>query len=222
LDGYIYNIQELLDAFRSVSSYILENKIKICFFIDGLDECEGDPNDIIKRIIWLNSLPNIKTCVSSRPRNEFNGAFGQTSLRKLLIENFNRPDIEQYVRDTLEEHVDYQELQRRDNSDLDLVKDVVDAANGVFLWVYLVVQSLVDGLTNGDRIIYLQRSLHLLPMAMKDLFESMFNNIDKYYQDEAAHMLLVALAARNPLPLSTYYFIEHYDRAWALRLDRLR
>jgi hypothetical protein len=133
LDGYIFNIQELWDAFRSVSSYILENKIKICFFIDGLDECEGDPNDIIHLIVWFNSLPNIKTCVSSRPRNEFYGAFGQTGLRKLLMENFNRPDIEQYVRDTLEKHVDYQELQKRGNSDLDLVKDVVDAANGVFL-----------------------------------------------------------------------------------------
>jgi hypothetical protein len=212
-------LPELLAALASIVSQLVANKIKFCFFIDGLDEYKGKPNDIIPLIETFISSPNIKTCVSSRPWNEFEKVYGQTISRKLYIEEFNRPDIERYVRDTLESDVTYQELQETDDSTPDLVKDVVNAASGVFLWVYLVVQSLIDGLTNGDRILDLQRRLRVLPKTLKEFFKSIFNNIDEFYMEQTAHMFLVTLVARNTLPLLAYWFIEQDDPNFAMKLE---
>jgi hypothetical protein len=204
-------LTDLLAAFERISSHLVENKVKFCFFVDGLDEYEGKPNDIIPLIETFTSSPNIKTCISSRPWNEFEKAFGHTNSRKLYMEEFNRPDIERYVRDTLEKDVTYQKLQETDYSTPDLVKEVVDAASGVFLWVFLVVQSLLDGLTNGDRIIDLQRRLRLLPKTLKEYFKSTFSNIDDFYLEQTAHMFLITLAAQKILPLLTYWFIGQVD-----------
>ncbi|KAH8764057.1 hypothetical protein BGZ57DRAFT_828574 [Hyaloscypha finlandica] len=211
-------LPELLVAFERISSLLVTKNIKFCFFIDGLDEYSGKPNEIIPLIEALGSSPNIKTCVSSHPWNEFEKAYGQSRSRKLYMEEFNGPDIERYVRDTLEKDPTYQELQEMENTTPDLVKDVVDAASGVFLWVYLVVQSLLDGLLNGDSIANLQRRIRQLPKTLKEFFKSMFNNIEVFYLEQTAHIFLVTLKSFGTLPLLGYWFIEQEDD-FAIKLE---
>jgi phage terminase small subunit len=204
-------LSELLAAFERISSLIVTNNVKFCFFIDGLDEYSGKPNEIIPLIETFGSSPNIKTCVSSRPWNEFEKVYGQNRSRKLYMEKFNRPDIERYVRDTLEKDPTYQELQEMEDGTPDLVKDVVDSASGVFLWVYLVVQSLLDGLSNEDSISNLQRRLRRLPKDLKEFFKSILNHIDEFYMEQTAHIFLATLSANDTLPLLSYWFIEQED-----------
>ena len=43
-------MRQLLKTFRSISSHMTLAKIKFCFFIDGLDEYEGKPDDIIRLV----------------------------------------------------------------------------------------------------------------------------------------------------------------------------
>jgi hypothetical protein len=211
-------LSKLVAAFGRISSLLMTNTIKFCFFIDGLDEYSGKPNEIIPLIETLCSSPNIKICVSSRPWNEFEKIYGQSRSRKLYMEEFNKSDIERYVRDTLEKDVTYRELQETEDTTPDLVKDVVDASSGVFLWVYLVVQSLLDGLTNEDSITNLQRRLQYLPKTLKEFFRSIFNNIDEFYMEQTAHIFLVTIAAYRALPLLTYWFIEQEDD-FAIKLE---
>jgi len=142
----ILNTSELLAAFQRISTSLATSKIRICFFIDGLDEYEGRPDDIIKLIEILKFLPHIKMCVSSRPWNEFEKDFGQDDSRKLYMRDLARNDIELYVRDTPGEGPSYQELKKRDYRSLDLVRDIVEAASCVFLCVFLVVRLLLGGL----------------------------------------------------------------------------
>jgi hypothetical protein len=125
---------------------------KFSFFIDGLDEHDGKPDDIIQLIELLKSSLHVKLCVSSRPLNEFERAFGQGHSKKPYMQDLTRGDIELYVRGTLEGGLGFQELKQRDYGCLDLVYDVIEATKGVFLWVFLVVRSLLKGLTNADRI----------------------------------------------------------------------
>ncbi|KUJ14272.1 uncharacterized protein LY89DRAFT_133939 [Mollisia scopiformis] len=49
---------------------------------------------------------------------------------------------------------------------------------GVFLWVTLVVLSLSEGLTDGDRLSDLQKRLDLLPSDLEDLFWRILNSVD--------------------------------------------
>jgi hypothetical protein len=204
-------VPEMLEAFKRITSHLNESKTKFCFFIDALDEYEGKPNDIIRLVETLKASPNIKMCVASRSWNEFERVYGNDSSRKLYIQDLTRPDIEIYVRDTLQNNVDYQTLQETDEGTPDLVKDIVDAANGVFLWVYLVVDSLLDGLMNEDKVIDLQRRLRQLPTELKQYFRHIFDRIDDHYREQTTHVFRVALAAHDTLPLLAYWFMDKID-----------
>jgi hypothetical protein len=91
------------------------------------------------------------------------------------------------------------------------VKDIVDAANGGFLWVYLVVESLLEGLMNEDRIIDLQRRLRQLPTELKQYFRHMFDRIDDHYREQTAYVFQVTLAVHDTLPLLAYWFMDKID-----------
>jgi hypothetical protein len=62
----ILTVPALLGTLRKISTLTLSDT-KFCFFVDGLDEYEGRPADIIELIDILMSFPNVKACVSSRP-----------------------------------------------------------------------------------------------------------------------------------------------------------
>jgi hypothetical protein len=111
------------------------------------------------------------------------------------MQDLTRNDIELYVRDTLREDPSYQELKKRDHRSLDLVRDIVEAASGIFLWVFLVVRSLLEDLTNVDRIVDLQRRLRLLPTDLNKSFERILSTINEFYQKQTAHMFQITLTA---------------------------
>lgn len=76
---------------------------KICFFIDGLDEYDGDHEEIatlFNDVSWETC--NIKLCVSSRPWLVFDEAFRGSPL--LLLQDLTYNDIEAYVSDKLDSH----------------------------------------------------------------------------------------------------------------------
>lgn len=118
-------LPELQAAFERIATHLATLKIKFCFFIDGLDEYDGKPDEIIPIVHSLKSSPYVKMCVSSRRWNQFEKAFGQDSSRKLYIEIYTTKDIELYVRDTLEKDIDYQDMKETDESSVDLVKEIV-------------------------------------------------------------------------------------------------
>jgi hypothetical protein len=210
---------KLLGAFQGISTHIATAKVKFCFFIDGLDEYEGKPGDIIRLIELLKSTLQVKICVSSRPWNEFEKDFGQDRSKKLYMQDLTRGDIELYVRDILENDVGFQELKQRDSHCLDLIQDVVDAAKGVFLWVFLVVRSLLEGLTNADRIVDLQRRLRLLPTDLNEYFERILFTVDNFYRKQTAQMFRVTLAAYDTLPSLCYWFVDQEDPSLMEKLE---
>jgi hypothetical protein len=122
---------------------------KFCLFIDGLDEYDGEPLDIIKLFIRTSKLPNVKICLSSRPLYDFVIMFRSGPTLRLQDLTFN--DIKQYVDDELGANDQMQELQRRNPEEAPkLVLEIIDKADGVFLWVKLVVLSLLRGLRNSE------------------------------------------------------------------------
>jgi len=199
---------QLLNTLQAISMHLNMSRTRFCFFIDGLDEYEGNSNEIIRLIELLKSSLQVKMCISSRPWNEFEKAFGQDQSKKFYMQDLTKKDIRLYIRETLEEDIGFQELKQRDNRSLDLVQDIVDAAQGVFLWVFLVVRSLLEGLTNADRILDLQRRLRLLPTDLNEYFERILFTVVNFYRREAAQMFQVTLTSLRPLSLINYWFID--------------
>ena len=202
-----WSSKELFDTFELFSRQRVVS-CKVCCFVDGLDEYDGEHFDVIKTLkSWIKS-GNIKICISSRPWNVFEQAFSWNVNQKLLLQDLTREDIELYVKQRLEEHQSFSRLIERDSRYLDLIRGVVDKAQGVFLWVYLVVRSLRRGLTNEDDIMTLQRRLDELPSDLEEYFKKMLTAIDNVYREETAQIFLVTLHATSPLPVMAFDFMK--------------
>ena len=213
------SVQGLLETLRALSSALVDSEAKFCFFIDGLDEGEDKPNDMIESIRRLRKLPNLKLCLSSRPWNEFEEEFGKDCTRKLYMQDFNSQDISAYVYDTFANDENYQELEDKELPGEALIKEIVKAANGVFLWVFLVVRSFQEGLKNGDRVLDLNKRLQLLPTDLNDYFKKIvLSDVGEFYHGHSAEMFIITLEASEDLPLIAYWFTEE-DVDYVLKLD---
>jgi hypothetical protein len=73
-------------------------------------------------------------------------------------------DIKLYVTTNLSQSRVFTALQHEDaESSSDLIQKVTTKALGVFLWVHLVTHSLLDGLSDGERLSELHHRLDSLP-----------------------------------------------------------
>ena len=181
---------------------------KFCFFIDGLDEYSGDHADLVHVLGQVAALSNVKICLSSRPWEIFKAAYDNNTDRRLYLQDLTRKDIELFTLAMLEESEEYRQEQAHDPRYSDLVRQITNKAQGVFLWVFLVVRSLVEGLRNGDSISILERRLEALPDELEQLFKRMIDEVEKVYKQKAAQTFQVVLAAQEPLPLMVYSFVH--------------
>jgi hypothetical protein len=79
----------------------------------------------------------------------------------------------------------------------------VSKADGVFLWVVLVVKSLVSGLRNGDGIVYLRRRLEKIPSDIEKLYAHMLSSIDLLDMEDASQMIQIFWRSGHDLDLAT-------------------
>jgi hypothetical protein len=113
------------------------------------------------------------------------------------------------VKDNLEQDLRFKRLKRQDGlATTELVEEIRSKSCGVFLWVYLVVRSLLRGLRNSDRIPDLRRRLYELPGELEEYFELMLDSIEKVYQQTTARIFKVMIAAQGTLPILAFHFLD--------------
>ncbi|KAJ0275069.1 hypothetical protein COL940_009008 [Colletotrichum noveboracense] len=196
--------------------------LKICLFIDGLDEYHGDYGDLTNFLVQLSKNDNIKICVSSRPYSLFDTTFG--GLPRLKLEELTHNDILTYSFTKFSNNFRVCELQR-DDPDLArrLATAITNKASGVFLWVKLVVRSLCEGLDKFDRISDLENRLRELPKDLLELYMHMLKSVEKRYVTQASKLLQIVHRATKPLTLLQLAFAdmedEELDVAWKSGLN---
>ncbi|KAI1466139.1 uncharacterized protein F4812DRAFT_452049 [Daldinia caldariorum] len=204
-----WTTKELLDALISLPTLMVPDCLFI--FIDGLDEYSGEHEALLQIIKSLGKLPNIKLCVASRPWLDFIDAF-EDSPWKLYLQHLTNSDIEMYVRDHLEPHPRFKQLRIRDeNAARGLVEKITSRAQGVFLWVYLVVKSMIRGLVNADSMRDLHRRLDDLPQQLEDFFDRILASIDDFYKTRTSRVFLVLAHSRTPMSLISFYFLDREE-----------
>ena len=161
---------------------------RFCFFVDGLDEYSSDIYSGIKLLQTLSQSPAIKVIVSSRPIPVCAAAF--STFPGLRLQDLTKKDIVSYVESTVGCHPYMTELQRSDSlGTARILKDLVRKASGVFLWVVLACQSLLEGFASFDSIADLQRRIDELPPELEDLFRHIIERIPVRYRAQAAELL---------------------------------
>jgi hypothetical protein len=160
--------------------------VKLAIFIDGLDEFEGDHKDIAEFIYSLAS-PKVKIVISSRPINACLHVFRQCP--GLRLQGLTMRDMEVFVEGNLVSHQTMVQMSRQYPTDTrEIVSEIQEKAEGVFLWVRLVVRLLVDGLESGDSMIDLRKSLRSLPRDLRDIYRRMISKINVQLQVQAAQI----------------------------------
>ena len=191
--------------------------VRFCFHIDGLDEYNGDHIKMIEILKSLARAPSVKILVSSRPLNCFRDAFGGTRDQKLDLHSLTMEDITLFARETLQKYAG--EICLRDSAlGESLVTEIAKRAQGVFLWVYLVVRSLRDGILNGDSTTILQKRLRAIPTDLEPFFEQILRTVDPVYSEYMARTLLVALDSPFPLKIVHYSFLDEENPNYGFQL----
>jgi hypothetical protein len=206
VDSEPWSFDELLNVFDQLAKQTLISS-KMCFFVDGLDEYEGNHTELTRLVKILASSSSIKLCVSSRPWNPFIRAFGGNE-QQLKLEDLTKDDIKHYVQSKLQENERFRELEKQDPRCNDIVADMVQRAQGVFLWVYLVVDSLLKGLDEGDDARDLRGRLESLPDGLEEYFRHMLQTIDPSYREQTYRIFQVTVQALQPLPVMAFSFLE--------------
>jgi hypothetical protein len=187
-EEFTWTLTELKVLFEALLSSSAED-IRICLFIDGLDEyrprdlstnCEQvewtSPSTILPRKINeghreivqiikdMAQSSSLKLCVTSRPLDVFAAAF--TNCKQVKLSNLTRNDIRNYVIHRLKVAASDQMallMEHLPDSMSTLSWEIVTKAEGVFLWVKLVLDHLSYLAECGESFEHLMTELSRLP-----------------------------------------------------------
>lgn len=169
-----WSVEHLNHAISLVADQQLVD-LDLCIFMDALDEHDGPPEFICRFIQNIasseGSRTRLKILFSSRPWQPFIDAFGHS--HGIQIHEYTENDIRELCLHTIRpENPGFAEI-------LQLVEEIVHQARGVFLWVKLVLNDLLDsaaGLTTSGI------DTGLLYSALMDVLKSLPTDLEQYYK----------------------------------------
>ena len=196
------DLQEALTAITGQD----KSPLNVLFFIDALDEHEGNHGDLI-RVIRNSFIPkgasvvNVKFCLASRPDPAFTNAFGLCP--GLLVHEYTRDDVQWYARQQIASSILLRDIDP-DMSELHkLTGEITQRANGVFIWVRIVIKELIDRFIDGSTISQLRDILSAVPEELKDLYQRSLSRVKPEYALESYVMTQIVLCAANPQTLKS-------------------
>ena len=194
-------------------------KTKICLFIDGLDEFDGDHKEIISLFTGIAESSNhqVKICLSSRPWPVFEDAFRY--IPSLKLQDLTSDDMVQYVADNLNGHVRARRLLKRDpEKGSELVTEIVNRADGVFLWITLIMRSLLREIRNDHKVSDLQNHLRTFPTDLDELFRYTLFELQSDANLKQASQLFHLIRARETICDFTRDYTSASSTLWELAL----
>ena len=126
----------------------------------------------------------------------------------LRLQDLTRNDIRIFVSDHLGADSRFRRLQKTHYEYQNLLEDIINKAEGVFLWVFLVVRELLDGLTNMDTLTNLRLRLHLLPSDLEKYFQHILDSVDPIYKEISAQTLLLCIHSNGQLPVTCLALLD--------------
>ncbi|KAL8392276.1 hypothetical protein RB595_002465 [Gaeumannomyces hyphopodioides] len=195
-----WSLSELREGCMSLLALLPESGCKLALFLDGLDELEGEgvPGCILD-LVEAFRIAGAKVCVSSRPETEFKDHFGEQL--GMTLDEITSLDIRRYVNSNFQSTPAFKILELADAGGLaELIQAIVGGANGVFLWVKLVVEALLIDLKKGDSAQELMTTLNSLSQKSQDLaglYQGIWDRLDEDDRLSASRFFQIADASRE-------------------------
>ena len=174
----------------------------VVLFIDGFDECEGshaDQLEFLKDLVESSkgSKLSIKTCIASRADVDIQ--LRLSIYPSLAIHRHTTPDISSYVTRKLKAAWELMASQPGGTTatfDQELIDNVVRKAEGVFLWVNLVVTQLVMSIEAEAEVSDLHREVARLPEGLEQLYQRIVAKIPQNRLHESINLLQLTASTR--------------------------
>jgi hypothetical protein len=179
-----WTTKSLIMAFRCALPAFCDDRIFL--MVDGLDEYEDQYTELLDLLLESQQMEFIKLCIASRPETAILAKLN--TFPSLRLQDLNANDIDVFVRGKLGPHTNI--------ITEELIRDLIECANGVFLWAVLVANSMVSGVLDGDDIETLERRLHATPHELNALFAQLLAKIDEVHY-ETFKLCLFHLDDRN-------------------------
>lgn len=215
--GRAWTTEILVNAIVAIAA-----QVKLCMFVDGLDECDGGPQKIqclVQSLGGLTKLANVKMCVSSRPWPIFEAAYGSLASR-ILLQELTEDDIFRFTTETLvaADPVSFSQELCGDVSSYSyrrwdrfvrgqragvstqarhvrqLIDHIVWKANGSFLWTALILDSICTRLEGGEPLELLESRVEAVPQKLESYYEtSILDRISETYRSPGCSETAMAL-----------------------------
>ncbi|KAK1753952.1 hypothetical protein QBC47DRAFT_403347 [Echria macrotheca] len=184
--------------------------------IDALDEFDATKfglDSILNLVTKLREIPGMRMIISSRPEKELQRYFEH--VPGIPIQDVTATEIHSYAFDKLSPM-----LENKAELASTLANRMVSKAEGVFLWVTLVVTALLSDIEAGVTPEALQKALDSFPEDMAQLYQSIWtrqNHDNEKDRQEAAMYLRLLITAderfKNTPGLCFRYWLWQTDES---------
>lgn len=165
--GWEWHFSEIKALLESVVTPSILGQRNLVLFIDALDECDLAEikfvirffEDLASSAIKEGTKMNI--CLSSRYWPQFKIRY----CFQTRVEFANHQDIETYIHNTIEAPHD-----QDDSNLLQFRRQILEKASGIFLWVVLVVQEVLNAQDSGATLSELQNIVRKVPSDLSGLY----------------------------------------------------
>ncbi|KAI6754905.1 hypothetical protein HG530_012657 [Fusarium avenaceum] len=193
---------ELKTAFESVIMRQVGKKMFI--FIDAIDECDSNR---VRHITYFwrkitksayAACIDLNVCLSSRH-------FPSVTISdcsEIIMEQCNSRDIATYLSQRFEVGPANQEVQWQNLQD-----KIMEMSAGVFLWVVLVVDDLLQSWDEGRSVAYLTNRVERVPQGLEKLFSQMFSKLSNEMSEITVKLFQWATLSTKPLRLHEWHHI---------------
>lgn len=186
----------------------------VYLFIDGLDEFAGRHDDLLQFFFEIMATCSVKMCISSRPWEIFQESF--SNKPSLRIHDLTYHDMEAFLASNMRLSPSFVTLEQEQPRYTQVLLDqVLEKAQGVFLWVKVVTHCLIEALRAGATIEELEKLLdHLPDKRLDDFFHHILETLEPGDLDKASHYIgfMRAHEALNE-------HSSHFAHAYAINLS---
>ncbi|KAJ0422247.1 hypothetical protein BJY00DRAFT_311307 [Aspergillus carlsbadensis] len=189
--------EELCESLVNLACRLRAEEVKIVLFIDGLDEYEGyaennvdslrKTDEMVQFLMDLQRNYGVRLCVSSRPLNYFRDKF--KDCPSLAMQQLTQPDIDRYIDVRLESSQAVQDMKAADPEEVErLIRDLKSKAQGVFLWVILVVEELLLSCLDTPHMPAVRAVFDSLPSGITKLYDAIQEKATPEKQEAASKL----------------------------------
>lgn len=185
--------------------------------VDAWNHFEGELHEMTSFLRKLFELcgRRLKLCISSPQEAKIDNALASLAslgvLPRIEIDRHTQQDIEMYIKEN------YPKLTQITVEDEPLVDKIRDHSKGVFLWVRLVCQNLVNCAITSTEVARaspgeLQCLLDKLQPDLEEVYEMMFNSIEPDVRGDVEKVLSIVVAASRRLSVEELQCAMHFSK----------